>query len=312
MNLAQDPTTIRTNLRKFKQNYTLRLVKDIKKEILNEIFPKDKNIAFHPSNCLVKEYEDIREDNLFKLYSQIPLQNPSYAKEISGSFQEFYIFSSNLMLYQLEQAKQWFIDGTFSVAPVGFQQLLTIIVYLPSHNVFYPAAYILLTNKSGMIYNYAFKSLVTVAEGEGFKLKPELVMTDFEKALQNASHDVFQCENVGCYFHFVKALIKKAKQLGLIRKNYYGTKTKLLIGLLKILVHCPSVIKPIFFEEIQATFKDLGASYKTFLDYFRKNWLDNSFLKGLIDSYMKGQDIKFFRTNNPCELFNRYLGKFLY
>jgi len=159
MNLTQGPTTIRTNLRKFKQNYTLRLVKDTKKEILNEIFPKDKNIAFHPSNCLVKEYEDIREDNLFKLYSQIPLQNPSYAKEISGSFQEFYIFSSNLMLYQLEQAKQWFIDGTFSVAPVGFQQLLTIIVYLPLHNVFYSAAYILLTNKSGMIYNYAFKAL---------------------------------------------------------------------------------------------------------------------------------------------------------
>ena len=94
MNLAQDPTTIRTNLRKFKQNYNLRLVKDIKKEILNEIFPKDKSIAFHPSNCLVKEYEDIREDNLFKLYSQIPLQNPSYVKEISGSFLEFYIFSS--------------------------------------------------------------------------------------------------------------------------------------------------------------------------------------------------------------------------
>ena len=40
------------------------------------------------------------------------------------------------MLYQLEQAKQWFIDGTFSVAPVGFQQLLTIIVYSPLHNVF--------------------------------------------------------------------------------------------------------------------------------------------------------------------------------
>ena len=55
MNLSEGPTTIRSNLRKFKQNFTLRLVKDTKKEIINEMFPKDKVIAFHPSNCIVQQ-----------------------------------------------------------------------------------------------------------------------------------------------------------------------------------------------------------------------------------------------------------------
>ena len=271
MNLSEGPTTIRSNLRKFKQNFTLRLVKDTKREIINEMFPKDKVIAFHPSNCLVKEHEDIREDNLFKLFSQIPLHNPStIVQQKAGQFQEYYIFASNLMLYQLEQAKQWFIDGTFSVAPAGFQQLLTIIVYLPIHNVFYPASYILTTHKSEMIYNYIFKSLITVAEEEGFKLKPELIMTDFESALQNASQNAFKCQNIGCYFHFVKAIVKKAKQIGLIRKNYYSSKVKVLIGLLKILVHFPSDIKSKFLERFKKFMKIMDQTTTLFSKISRK------------------------------------------
>ena len=72
-------------------------------------------------------------------------------------------------------------------------------------------------------------------------------MSDFERGLQNSIKDVFAVSDstdspklLGCYFHYVKALIKKAKQLKMFSKNSLNKKTKLLLGLLKLLVHCPS------------------------------------------------------------------------
>ena len=50
------------------------------------------------------------------------------------------------MLAQLRETSQWFVDGTFSVAPTGFQQMLIIVVLIIKYNMFYPSCYILLTN----------------------------------------------------------------------------------------------------------------------------------------------------------------------
>lgn len=55
-------------------------------------------------------------------------------------------------------------------------------------------------------------------------------------------------------------------------------------------------------------YKDKGDKYDKFLKHFQKNWLHNSFLDGLFDAYRSNSDVNFIRTNNPCELFNHYLG----
>jgi len=77
---------------------------------------------------------------------------------------------------------------------------------------------------------------------EKFQIKPSLIMSDFENGLINAIKSSFQTSEqsqspkiIGCYFHYIKALIKRAKSLRLITKKTYDEKTKLLIGLLKML-----------------------------------------------------------------------------
>jgi len=232
-NLSLGPKTIQIKMRQLKQSFTLQVIKTTKKAIFEEVFPRDKKVAFHPNNCLILGSENNREDNLFKysaqfpIYSQNPLQN-------SFNLQEFHIFATNTMLYQMELSHQWFIDGTFSVAPSGFQQLITIIVYINDHKIFYPGCFILATNKSQKLYQYALQALVSVADEEGFKFKPKTIMTDFEQGLRNAIKSIFKISDsgenetnlVGCYFHFVKAIIKKAKQLGCFRKGQPNIKTK--------------------------------------------------------------------------------------
>ena len=216
------------------------------------------------------------------------------------------------MMYHLCHSEQWFIDGTFDVAPSGFKQLLIIMVYLPKHKIFYPAAYITLTGKSEALYHHAFANLNVLATQQDLPLKPKLVMSDFEAGMRNAVKKVWNLKEeqmVGCFFHYVKALLTRAKTLGMMPRNQPNNQVKLLIGLLKIVAHCNKEERLKFYNEIEEAFKSKGISYKKFLDYFRKNWLNNTFLEGLIKAYESDSDISFVRTNNPCELFNKFLGK---
>ena len=80
---------------------------------------------------------------------------------------EYVIFATTTMLYQLSQSKQYFIDGTFSIAPPGFQQVLILLCLLPEHNLFYPSCFILLTSKSERAYTFAFDLLQSVARQHG-------------------------------------------------------------------------------------------------------------------------------------------------
>lgn len=309
------PKSLKSKMEAFKQKFSLRVVKDTKKEVLEEIFPKDRKIAFCPSNCLCLNYEDSYEDTLYRYSGQLlSVPKTKIKQDINQGLQEFHIFANYTMLYQLERSKQWFIDGTFSIAPIGFQQLLIIVVYIAECKLFYPACYILATNKSENLYKSVFRNLIGIAKDNGFILNPDLITCDFERGLQNAIVSEFNAKDKisGCYFHFVKALITKCKQIGLIRKKDSDRKVKTLLGLLKLLAHCSPDKRDEFYNEIECIFKNFGAKYKIFLAYFKKNWLQNDFLKNLFEAYTNNSDISFLRTNNPCELFNRYLSKFIY
>jgi len=90
---------------------------------------------------------------------------------------------------------------------------------------------------------------------------------DFEKAIRNAAIKAFsltQGNIVGCYFHYTKALIKRAKELRLIICCQENNDIKILIGLLKILVHCPGDFKEKLFKEIKELFKEKGKKFDDF------------------------------------------------
>jgi len=140
-------------------------------------------------------------------------------------------------------------------------------------------------------------------------------MMDFELGLKNAikkALDLSDKNIAGCYFHFVKAIISKARKLGVLVRKKDDPVPKILIGLLKILSHCPLNERENLFNEIEKIYKDKGKKYEVFLNYFRKNWLRNAFLESLFEAYKENSNINFIRTNNPCELLNKYLGTLIF
>ena len=315
-NISLLPSSIQIEMKKIKQTFNISQIKHAKREIWEELFPKDVLVAFHPSNCKILEAQDDFEDNLYRFYGCfLPERKKDTHKDLFEQH-EYYIFATRLMLFHLSQAQQWFIDGTFDVAPSGlFKQLLIIMVYLPKYHVFYPAAYITLTGKSEALYFHAFSDLKAIATQHEFSLKPLLVMSDFELGLRNAIMKVWDLKDenmVGCYFHFVKACITRCTTLGLLPRKAENKETKLMLGLIKILVHCKEELRNEFFEEIKDLFKNKGKGFVKFFEYFKQTWLQRhkGFLDGLIKAYLKNsEDVHFIRTNNPCELYNKYLGK---
>ena len=53
------------------------------------------------------------------------------------------------------------------------------------------------------------------------------IMTDFEKALRNAIKYSFS--NSICYFHYIKCIIKKIKELGLLKKKQLTNSYKIIL-----------------------------------------------------------------------------------
>ena len=197
-------------MKKQRKEFNIAMIKRTKKEILEELFPKEASIAFHSSNCKILEAEDSFENNLYRFHGLFLSENKK-KDTFRDTFnqQEYYIFATRLMLFRLSQNDQWFIDGAFDVVQSQFKQLLIILVYIPKYKVFYPVAYITLTGKSEAIYLHALCDLNCVSMQQELPLKPLIVMSDFEVGLRNAITKVWSLKNenvIGCYFHFVNAI----------------------------------------------------------------------------------------------------------
>ena len=281
-NLTAIPTSIQNVMKTQKQNFSINIIAEEKKAILNEMYPKEIEIAFHPSNCQLISKQRTSANNLYRFQGQVFV---NCKKTDTFDIHKYYIFASRAILFQLSLNVQWFIDGTFSVAPSGFQQLLIIMVYIPIYKIFFPACYVQMTGKSQKLYTSAFHSLVGVAKEEGFNLHPTLIMMDFEPGMRNAAKETFNLsENgiLGCYFHYTKALIKKAYNLGIMKRKEENTTAKVLIGLLKLLCHCPSESRSKLFEQIESIYKEKGAKYKKFLRYFQRLLAQKIIFRGII------------------------------
>jgi len=291
-----------------KQNQTFKKYQIVKiiQEVRNEIFPRDEEKVFTTHYCQASDTQD-QGLNLFRGHIKISFLS-SVTMKISPP-QEAIILTNKTMLKQMASSFQWFLDATFKVAPRGFQQILNIIVYLPNLKIFYPVSHIIMTHKTQELYWHAIQHLKITAEFLGFNLTPTLIMGDFEPALRGACQKIFpDVQFAGCYFHFVKALNDKMKKLGLCKK-LLKNKAKLLISFLQIIAHCPKEQRKEFFDEITDIYKGEDSKFKEFLVYFKKNWLANTFMDNLFEAMQNESELEFIRTNNPCEVFHKFLSK---
>ena len=94
-----------------------------------------------------------------------------------------------------------------------------------------------MSNKSYYVYNKVFQEILNLLEEYSLEVnfKDKIITCDFEKSLLKAIRINFKGIRIyGCYFHYVKALWKKARKLGLTKTKIIN-KIKLLYLLLKFI-----------------------------------------------------------------------------
>ena len=95
-----------------------------------------------------------------------------------------------------------------------------------------------MTNKSYNSYKKIFIEIKNLFDEYKIKynFKNTIINCDFEKSLINSIRDEFKGSKIyGCYFHYIKALWKKARNLSLTKKPLLE-KTKIIIFLKKYIL----------------------------------------------------------------------------
>jgi hypothetical protein len=111
------------------------------------------------------------------------------------------IFCSDIQLRILANSKRWHSDGTFDCAPEMFYQLY--IIHARYKKQMLPCVYALLSHKTESIYKQLLGFLKEGAIKLGLRLNPQIVLTDFEIAAQNAYEFSFPgIRLIGCFFSF--------------------------------------------------------------------------------------------------------------
>ncbi|CAF0954419.1 unnamed protein product [Adineta steineri] len=114
----------------------------------------------------------------------------------------------------MENATDFFIDGTFKVVPEIFFQLFVIHALYRDH--IFPVLFVLLPGKSGKIYTKMINDIMKLVPA----WSPQRLMMDFEKAAMNMITGRFPIvELSGCFFHLSQSVQRFLQNNGL-KKNY--------------------------------------------------------------------------------------------
>ena len=124
------------------------------------------------------------------------------------------------MISRARVSNHYFVEATFH-HPKDFSELMIIIFKDIINHDYLPGFYILLSNKTEMLYDLAFKSLRRIlTQNDLYKLNIQTITTDTEVALINAINSNFnEAQRIGCWFHLKQDLIRNARTMGLLNKE---------------------------------------------------------------------------------------------
>jgi hypothetical protein len=101
-------------------------------------------------------------------------------------------------------ACQWYIDGTFDVAPEGVEQVVTLLVRQPNETRPYPVVHILLQKKDQHTYTKMWKKIIKLMP-KIRKINKMYITLDFEDAMHAAIAEILpNTRRLGCWFHLKK------------------------------------------------------------------------------------------------------------
>lgn len=169
------------------------------------------------------------------------------------------IYGTAKSVAYLSICNDWNIDGTFSVAPKNFSQLLTIHGRFADTPHTIPGLFVLLCNKKEATYVQVLESAHALTSHQ-----PSRVMCDFEIALHHAINTVFPDADISCcYFHFAQCNRRKADQTNLRISLENDATLALTFRKFRALAYLPR-------SDVIATFERLVANLDPRLNQFKE------------------------------------------
>ena len=297
------------HLIKLEENHILLDKKKINlliNKIKNSIYPKDTEFIQYINQIQITFDDNIdkaKNLNFCPIYTRFinPLKKNREEK--------FIIFTSIFHLKFLSDSNQIFVDATFKSSPNNFYQLLNIMAYNKNNNFFMPIAFILMSNKSLTSYEKIFDEIIFLLKVYKININFKNIrfLCDFEKSLLKAIRNKFNGSKInGCYFHFVKSLWKKMRNLGFTKKKSLNN-TKIIIFACKLFPFILKENKNKYINELYDYANKIDCNYSKFIKYFHKNWEYSDFLN--FDQLNNGEIMN--RTNNIIESFHHRLNSII-
>ncbi|KAI3642974.1 hypothetical protein MP228_002799 [Amoeboaphelidium protococcarum] len=278
------------------------------------LMPYDRQKAINKINNLRR---NLYKEGSLSYIEQKPLSefNGQNFFQVKANFQgskkleTIIIWGLKEQICHLKRNGSVFIDGTFHCVPIPkqFHQLITVMLYDASWDIYYPVAWILTSGKAEEVYRVSLQHLKMIA---GSQWQPRHVTCDFEKSLINAVKNEFRgAEVIGCLFHFKQALRRKLKELKFVDADVHFL---MQVGMLDLLCLIPEDEVEIYgIPYIQGRCNGVSATEQQLADfwkYFVKTWLELFSISDWNVSRLEGQQLVN-RTNNPLESYNRLLNQ---
>ena len=224
----------------------------------------------------------------------------NYRKNSVNKSVKIAIWSSDFQINRLRLTNHWFLDGTFTITPQSFHQLITIAIRDPNTGFVKPAAWILLGSKDEETYYQMFRTLKDIAGASGtLEWTLSSATLDFEVALINSFVRVFTDTRViGCLFHFKQALYREAQNKGLTTDDLIEETQRVIssLGALSWKGNLDVIDKEL--RQIQDKYKE--TKHIVLVDYYSNNWLTR-LKSGFIDYSSVDDNL---RANSVLESYN--------
>ena len=278
----------------------------------NKNFPKNETYLTNLFNYKIKLSED--KNMKEKCFC---LAKGEYFNPQTNNVEKYLIYSTDFQLNLFTSSKHIYIDGTFKSVPSNYYQLVTLHCFNKLTQKVLPVIFILMNFKTGTLYNNVFSKIREIILLNNYKYKFKNLQSDFEIAIINELTKVLNPEInlMGCFFHYIKALWSKLKELK-IKIFKYKIYYDYLIKTFKYLIFIEDTRRISFFNLFSILFIETFINTYTetndkkyfikFINYYRKVWLNYKQIWGDLNT-----DINFTRTNNPCEIYHRRVNELI-
>ena len=224
----------------------------------------------------------------------------TYRKNNINKSLKLAIWASDFQINRLRLTNHWYVDGTFTITPCNFYQLVTIAIKDPNTGFVKPAMWSILDSKDEEAYYHTLritKEIVSQCNTLSWTLPS--VTLDFEQALINAFQRVFpETRIIGCLFHFKQALYREAQSQGLTKAEVKEETNTLVSRLGSLSWKGSSILVQKELEELEKHYED--SEHFKLISYYKNCWFDR-LESGAID-YSNVEDE--FRANSVLEQYN--------